>query len=330
MTLTELRYIVAVARERHFGRAAEKCFVSQPTLSVAVRKLEDELGIQLFERGVSEVTVTPVGLRIVEQAQRVLEESGAIRHIAAQGRDDLAGPLRFGAIYTIGPYLMPQLIPLLHRRAPQMPLLIQENFTAKLAALLKNGDLDLIILSLPFDEPGIVTQAVYDEPFRVVMPAGHAWAKKARIPAADLCGENLLLLSSGNCFRDQVLQTCAGVKRAAGNAIQQSLEGSSLETIRHMVASGAGITVLPSSAAEAKTAENRLTAVRPFVQPAPGRRAALAWRRSFPRPRAVEAVRQAILACRLPGVAMLPEERSAASPSSSAPRKATGSAADAE
>jgi LysR family hydrogen peroxide-inducible transcriptional activator len=164
----------------------------------------------------------------------------------------------------------------------------------------------LVILSLPFSEAGIVTQAVYDEPFRVLMPATHAWAKKARIPAADLCGENLLLLSAGNRFRDQVLQTCAGVKRTSNNSIQQSLEGSSLETIRHMVASGVGITVLPASAAEAKTADNKLTAVRPFVQPAPRRRVALAWRKSFPRPRAIEIVRQAVLACKLPGVATLP------------------------
>jgi LysR family hydrogen peroxide-inducible transcriptional activator len=311
MTLTELRYIVAVARERHFGRAAVKCFVSQPTLSVAIKKLEDELGVALFERSASEVTVTPVGERVVAQAQRILEEAETIKHIAAQGRDDLAGALRLGAIYTIGPYLMPQLIPLLHKRAPKMPLLIQENFTAKLAALLKSGELDLIILSLPFSEAGIVTQAVYDEPFRVLMPANHAWAKKARIPAADLCGENLLLLSSGNCFRDQVLQTCAGVKRASDNSMQQSLEGSSLETIRHMVASGVGITVLPASAAESKTAGNKLTAVRPFVQPTPKRRVALAWRRRFPRPRAVEIVRQAILACRLPGVTPLPDAKQA-------------------
>lgn len=307
MTLTGLRYIVAVARERHFGRAAEKCFVSQPTLSIAIKKLEDELGVMLFERGAAEVTVTPVGQRVVEQAQRVLEETDRIRHLAEQGKDDLAGPLRLGAIYTISPYLMPQLIPLLHKRAPKMPLLIQENFTARLGELLKNGDLDVIILSLPYAEPGIATQAVYDEPFRVVMPADHAWAKKARIPAADLCRENLLLLSSGNCFRDQVLQTCSGMQRATNDSMQQSLEGSSLETIRHMVASGVGITVLPSSAAEAKTAENRLTAVRPFAPPVPSRRVALAWRRSFPRPRAVETVRQAILACKLPGVTLLPD-----------------------
>jgi LysR family transcriptional regulator, hydrogen peroxide-inducible genes activator len=305
MTLTELRYIVALARERHFGRAAEKSFVSQPTLSVAVKKLEEELGVVLFERGGSEVTATPVGTRVVEQAQRVLEEAAAIKNIAEQGKDELAAPLRFGAIYTIGPYLMPQLIPLLHKRAPRMPLLIQENYTHRLAELLKTGELDVVALSLPFEESGIVTQAVYDEPFRVLMPAEHPWAKRNRIPAADLCRENLLLLSTGNCFREQVLQTCSGMERA-NDSMQQSLEGSSLETIRHMVASGVGITVLPSAAAEGRTVETRLTAVRPFAPPVPSRRVALAWRRSFPRPRAVEAVRQAILACKLPGVTLLP------------------------
>ena len=307
MTLTELRYIVALARERHFGRAAEKCFVSQPTLSVAVKKLEDELGVALFERGGSEVSVTPVGTRIVEQAQRVLEQAAAIKHLAVEGKDELATPLRFGAIYTIGPYLMPQLIPLLHKRVPRMPLLIQEHFTVRLAELLKTGELDLIALSLPYSDAGIVTQPVYDEPFRVLMPAEHPWAKKARIPATDLCRENLLLLSSGNCFREQVLQTCAGFERATNEGMQQTLEGSSLETIRHMVASGVGITVLPAAAAEARTVENRLTAVRPFAAPVPSRRVALAWRRSFPRPKAIEAVRQAILACKLPGVTMLPQ-----------------------
>lgn len=307
MTLTELRYIVSLARERHFGRAAEKCFVSQPTLSVAVKKLEDELGVTLFERGGSEVTMTPVGTRIVEQAQRVLEEAATIKQIAEHGKDDLAAPLRFGAIYTIGPYLMPQLIPLLHKRAPRMSLVIRESYTVRLAELLKTGELDVVVLSLPFAEPGIVTQAVYDEPFRVLMPATHPWAKKARIPATDLCRENLLLLSTGNCFREQVLQTCAGVERATNDGMQQSLEGSSLETIRHMVASGVGITVLPSAAAEGRTIDNRLTAVRPFAPPVPSRRVALAWRRSFPRARAVEAVRQAILACRLPGVTLLPD-----------------------
>ena len=312
MTLTELRYIVAVAREKHFGRAAEKCFVSQPTLSVAIKKLEDELGVALFERAANEVRVTGVGNRVIEQAQRVLEEASAIKHIASAGKDELAAPLRFGAIYTVGPYVTPQLIPLLNKRAPEMPLLIQENYTAKLGELLKNGDVDLILLSEPFAETGIVTQAVYDEPFRVVMPASHAWAKTTRIAAADLCDETLLLLSTGNCFRDQVMQACAGAKSTTGTkralhaGLQQSLEGSSLETIRQMVASGVGMTVLPTTAAEARTVDTRLTVTKHFTAPEPSRRIALAWRRSFPRLRAVQAVRDALLACKLPGVSLLP------------------------
>ncbi|MEK7875531.1 MAG: hydrogen peroxide-inducible genes activator [Pseudomonadota bacterium] len=312
MTLTELRYIVAVARERHFGRAAEKCFVSQPTLSVAIKKLEDELGIILFERNRNEVTVTPTGARIVEQARRVLEETAAIKQIATQGKDQLAAPLRVGAIYTVGPYLLPQLIPVLHKRAPKMPLLLQENFTARLADLLNHGDLDVIILSLPFADTGIVTQALYDEPFRVVLPAAHAWSRKAKIPAEQLCNETLLLLGAGNCFRDQVLQTCPRLNQSTTSNIQQTLEGSSLETIRQMVASGVGITVLPSTAADAKSAASPLVAVRPFSAPQPSRRIALAWRKSFSRPQAMEALRQAVLACKLPGVTLLPDAPAAA------------------
>ena len=280
---------------------------------MAIKKLEDELGVALFERSASEVRVTHVGHRVIEQSQRVLEEASAIKHIAAAGKDEFATPLRFGAIYTVGPYVTPQLIPLLHKRAPKMPLLIQENYTAKLGDMLKNGDIDLILLSEPFAEPGIVIQAVYDEPFRVVMPTNHAWAKRARIAGADLCSETLLLLSSGNCFRDQVLQTCAGAqrKKGLGNAgLQQTLEGSSLETIRQMVASGVGITVLPSTAAESRTADTKLTATKNFSAPEPIRRIALAWRKSFPRMRAVQVVREALLACKLPGVTMLPQEKS--------------------
>ncbi|MHB0984710.1 MAG: LysR substrate-binding domain-containing protein [Sulfuricella sp.] len=306
MTLTELKYIVAVARIRHFGRAAEACFVSQPTLSVAVRKLEDELGVTLFERNVNEVTPTPVGEQVVAQAQRALEAAEEVRRIASQSKDPLVGPLRLGAIYTIGPYLMPGLIPSLRQRAAQMPLLIQENYTLRLADMLRRGELDLVVLSLPFAEPGIVTQAVYDEPFRAVLPADHAWLAQREIPAAWVGEENVLLLTSGNCFRDQVLQAFPMLNRSA-SGMQKTLEGSSLETIRYMVASGTGITVLPSTAADAIPEHNSLLATRPFAAPGPSRRVALAWRKSFPRIQAVEAVRQAILASDLPGVAKLDE-----------------------
>lgn len=305
MTLTELRYTVAVARERHFGRAAETCFVSQPTLSVAIKKLEEELGVILFERGPGEVSVTPAGERIVAQAQRVLEEASRIREIAQSGGDPLSGTLRLGAIYTICPYLLPKLIPILRRTAPAMQLMIQENFTHKLAESLKQGEVDVIVIALPFAEPGVATKPVYDEPFLVAMPQGHPWEKRKQIGADELTRESLLLLGAGHCFRDQVLEFCSSVQRSA-TGLQRSLEGGSLETIRQMVASGVGITVLPSTSVGAGESHNDLIRVRPFSRPVPERRVALAWRRSYPRPEAIEALRQAVLDCDLPQVRKLP------------------------
>ena len=250
MTLTELKYIVAVARERHFGRAAEACFVSQPTLSVAIKKLEDELGVQLFERGSTEVSITPIGGQIVEQAQRVLEESSAIKEIAKQGRDPLSGPLRLGVIHTIGPYLLPALVPRMIKNSPKMPLLLQEGLTIKLLESLRLGDIDVAILADPFPNQGFVTQAVYDEPFVVAVPNQHPWARRKHVRSMELKEETMLLLGTGHCFRDQVLEVCPELSRysQASAGIQKTFEGSSLETIRHMVASGIGITVLPWTA----------------------------------------------------------------------------------
>ncbi|HRP25625.1 MAG TPA: hydrogen peroxide-inducible genes activator [Thauera sp.] len=300
MTLTDLRYLVALAHERHFGRAAEKCHVSQPTLSVAVKKVEEELGIQLFERSASEVKITETGRRIVAQAEKVLMEASQIQEIAAAGKDPLAGPLRLGVIYTIGPYLLPRLIPRVHRLAPKMPLIIQENFTARLAEALKRGELDVIIISLPFEEAGIVAQPVYDEPFRVLMPSDHAWTREKAIAAEHLADDQLLLLGAGNCFREQVLEVCPSCRNIGG--LQRTLEGSSLETIRHMVATGLGVTVLPSSAADEMSEQNPLVAVRPFSEPEPLRRVALAWRVTYPRSGAIDVLRAAILDSELPGV----------------------------
>src|SRR3954464_15464944 len=304
MTLTELRYIVAVARERHFGRAAEACFVSQPTLSVAVKKLEEELGVTLFERGPSEVTVTPGGAGIVEQAQRVLEEASRIKDIAAAGRDPLAGPLRLGAIYTIGPYVLPKIVPIMRRTAPAMQLLIQENFTHRLGDALKNGEVDAILIALPFDEPGVATQALYDEPFMVAVPKGHPWEGRKRITSEELTNESLLLLGEGHCFRDQVLEICHTVRNRERSPIARTVEGGSLETIRQLVAGGVGIAVLPATSVNA-AAGNDLVRIVPFAKPAPVRRVGLAWRRSFPRPEAIEALRKSIAACNLPQVEKL-------------------------
>jgi LysR family hydrogen peroxide-inducible transcriptional activator len=303
MTLTELRYIVALAREKHFGRAAQKCFVSQPTLSQAVKKLEEELGVALFDRSAAEIRVTTIGERIIEQAQRALEQAAAIKEIAKQGKDPLASPLKVGVIFTVGPYLLPQLIPILHKRAPQMPLLIEENYTAALAERLRHGDIDVAIVALPFDEPGMHLQPVYDEPFVIAVPREHPWANRKSIRAEDLARESLLLLGTGHCFRDQVLNACPALNRSSATpgSMQKTVEGSSLETIRLMVASGLGITVLPISAAPQKTTRAELLTYVPFTRPAPDRTIVLAWRRSFTRTQAIEILRRAMLAAELPG-----------------------------
>jgi LysR family transcriptional regulator, hydrogen peroxide-inducible genes activator len=305
MTLTELRYIVAVARERHFGRAAETCFVSQPTLSVAVKKLEDELGLTLFERGPGEVSVTPAGRRIIEQAQRVLEEASRIRELAAAGKDPLAGPLRLGAIYTIGPYLLPKLIPILRRTAPAMQLLIQENFTHRLAEELRSGEVDVILVAMPFEAPGVMTRPVYDEPFMVAVPKGHPWENRKRVTSEELTNESLLLLGEGHCFRDQVLEICHTVRARERSPLARTVEGGSLETIRQMVAGGVGVTVLPATSTATSGGSSDLIRILPFARPIPTRRVGLAWRRSFPRPEAIEALRKAILATNLPQVEKL-------------------------
>ncbi len=305
MTLTELRYIVAVARERHFGRAAEACFVSQPTLSVAVKKLEEELELTLFERAPGEVSVTPAGQGIIEQAQRVLEEASRIKDIAAAGRDPLAGPLRLGAIYTIGPYLLPKLIPILRRSAPAMQLHIQENFTHRLGEALKRGDVDVILVALPFVEPGIETHAVYDEPFFVAVPKGHPWEGRKRVTTDELTRESLLLLGEGHCFRDQVLEICHRVRAGDKSPLARTMEGGSLETIRQMVAGGVGITVLPATSVNQSGGASDLIRVLPFARPVPVRRVGIAWRNSFPRPEAIDALRKGILQCNLPQVEKL-------------------------
>ncbi|SDH46880.1 LysR substrate-binding domain-containing protein [Paraburkholderia phenazinium] len=309
MTLTELKYIVAVARERHFGRAAEACFVSQPTLSVAIKKLEDELNVQIFERGTSEVSVTPIGEQIVTQAQRVLEQTLAIKEIAKQGKDPLVGPLRLGVIYTIGPYLLPTLVKQMIKRVPQMPLMLQENYTLKLIELLKQGEIDVAIMALPFPETGLMLRPLYDEPFVVALPSGHAWEHRSKIDPDDLKQETMLLLGSGHCFRDHVLGVCPELMRFSQNAdgIQKTFEGSSLETIRHMVASGVGITVLPRMSVQevkpqAGGVDSGLLSYVAFDEPVPDRRVVLAWRKSFTRMPAIDAICDAINACDLAGV----------------------------
>ncbi len=311
MTLTELRYVVAVAKERHFGRAAETCFVSQPTLSVAIKKLEDELGVTLFERGGSEIGITSIGHQIVEQAKRVLEQSLAIKEIARSGKDPLNEPLRLGVIYTVGPYLLPQLVKRLIADAPQMPLILQENYTTKLIEQLKHSEIDAAIVALPLPEAGLMIQPLYDEEFIVAVPRGHPWSRRERVGAADLKDETLLLLGAGHCFRDQVLEVCPELEPlpvsswSHDSAIRRTFEGSSLETIRHMVASGIGVTVLPRTSVPIPLPSDSLLHYVPFEDPVPGRRVVLAWRKTFPRRAAIDVVRSTVAACRLDGMTPL-------------------------
>jgi len=310
MTLTELKYIVAVAREKHFGHAAEACFVAQPTLSVAIKKLEDELGVVIFERGGSEISMTPLGAQIVAQAERVLEQTAGIKEIAKQNKDPLAGPLRVGIIYTVAPYLLPPLVKNMIDRVPQMPLVLQENFTTRLIELLRQGELDAAIMALPFSGQGLMVQPLYDEPFVVAVPRHHPWAERQEIDAEELKSETMLLLGNGHCFRDQVLEVCPEMSRfsTSGDGIARTFEGSSLETIRHMVASGIGITVLPQASVPDMEAKDGMLRYVPFGEPVPSRRVVIAWRKSFTRVAAIEAVRDAVLSCALHGVTMLNEE----------------------
>ena len=319
MTLTELKYIVAVARERHFGKAADACFVSQPTLSVAVKKLEEELDLKLFERSANEVTVTPLGEEIVRQAQSVLEQAAHIKEIARRGKDPLAGALKLGVIYTVAPYLLPDLVRQVITRTPQMPLMLQENFTVKLLEMLRTGEIDCAILAEPFPDAGLALAPLYDEPFFAAVPRSHPLAQQSSVSTDELKNETMLLLGNGHCFRDHVLEVCPEFARFSSNAegIRKSFEGSSLETIKHMVAAGMGITLVPrlSVPEGALTPQKRRKDQEDFVKylpvqdehgaPPPTRRVVLAWRRSFTRYEAIAALRNAVYACKLAGVTRL-------------------------
>ena len=288
MTLNELRFIVALAKARNFRKAAEVCFVSQPALSLAVKKLEEELGVLLFERSRNDVTMTAVGELVIEQATRAIEEANRVKEIAKQGNNQLSGALKLGVIYSVGPYLLPEIIPILRNTAPEMPLILEENLTSNLEAQLRNGVIDVAIIALPFDLPGVITMPVYQEEFVAVVPSGHAWATREDVNVAELAHEKVLLLNSGHCFSNQVLQACPSL-----GSNGEVLQGNSLDTVRNMVASNLGITVLPISATISQY-QNPLIKVIPFQAPVPTRRIALAWRKSYGRVQAVEEIAKAM------------------------------------
>jgi LysR family transcriptional regulator, hydrogen peroxide-inducible genes activator len=298
MTLTELRYIVALAQEQHFGRAAERCHVSQPTLSIAIRKLETGLDVALFERNKQGALITPLGLKIVALATEVLEQTARIKDLADADKEQLEGPLALGTLPTIGPYLLPQFIPLLQETAPRLSLYVQESDQASLALSLRSGELDAILVTAPFSEPDVVTQTLFDEPFVLLLPANHRLAHKPAIAAEDLDPQELLLLREGHVFREQVLAAFPHLRgdHEAAPGARRFKQGSTLESLRHMVASGLGVTILPQAAARSPHYAPDLLITRPFVAPVPKRTLALAWRVSFPRHKAIDLLRQAIQA----------------------------------
>ena len=282
MNLRDLRYLVAVAEQRHFGRAAALCNVSQPTLSAQLKKLEEQLGVTLLERTNKSVTVTPLGAAVVQRARAALEQADAILEIAQAGRDPMAGPLILGVIPTLGPYLLPWILAPIGRRFPALELVLREDLTDRLLAQLRAHEIDAALMALPVADPELTVLPIFDEPFWVAFPPGHRFAERARIAEKDLLAEDLLLLAEGHCLRDQALSVC-GPRRAPPAGRVGNLQATSLETLRQMVAAGYGCTLLPALALQAPRTRRSPVDAKPMRAAAASRRIAIVHRRSFPR-----------------------------------------------
>jgi LysR family hydrogen peroxide-inducible transcriptional activator len=291
LKLKDLRYLVAVADSRHFGRAAERCFVSQPTLSAQLKKLEDYLGVQLVERQPNNVTLTEAGEQIVARARRILEASEEVVTLARAHRDPLAGRLRVALLPTIGPYLLPRVSQAIRKALPRLELRLYEYQTATMLEKLQGGDLDLGILALPVELEGLEARELYSEPFTVAIPDQHKLAKRETVRVDDLKGETLLLLEDGHCLRDQALEVCS---RIGGLQEKQDFRATSLETLRQMVATGAGVTLLPELASRGAYGHARGVVIRPFAKPAPARTIGGVWRKTTARQPAIDALCEVI------------------------------------
>jgi LysR family hydrogen peroxide-inducible transcriptional activator len=286
LKLKDLRYLVAVADQRHFGRAAAQCFVSQPTLSAQLKKLEQSLGVQLIERAPNNVSLTVTGEQIVARARRILAATDEVVMLARSQRDPLAGMLRVALLPTIGPYLLPHVAPAVRRALPRLELRLYEYQTEPLLEKLHSGDLDVGILALPVDLAGLESRELYREPFTVALPERHPLAARSTVRVADLKGEKLLLLEEGHCLREQALEVCSRV----GVRDSQDFRATSLETLRQMVATGAGITLLPELAGRGAYRNARGVVLRSFAKPVPVRHIGAVWRKSSARLAAIEAL----------------------------------------
>ena len=276
MNLRDLRYLIALADLRHFGRAAESCHVSQPTLSTQIKKLEDELGVQLIERAPRQVMLTPAGQEILERARRVIAEVEQMRETGRRTSDPEAGSVRLGLFPTLGPYLLPHVVPNIRRRFPRLELLLVEEKTEVILQMLREGRLDAAVLALPLHEEWLATELLFEEPFLLALPSGHPLARQRELKLAELSEQHLLLLEDGHCLRDQALAVC----HLAGAGEKEGFRATSLETLRQMVAAGVGITLLPILAVKPPVPASDSIRLLPFKKPAPTRRLALAWRKS--------------------------------------------------
>ncbi|HEY4213085.1 MAG TPA: LysR substrate-binding domain-containing protein [Steroidobacteraceae bacterium] len=283
--LKDLRYLVAVADARHFGRAAERCFVSQPTLSAQLKKLEEYLGVQLIERQPKHVTLTDAGEQIVARARKILEASDEVVTLARAHRDPLAGILRVALLPTIGPYLLPRVSQAIRKALPRMDLRLYEYQTAPMLEKLQATEIDIGILALPVYNEGLESRELYVEPFTVAVPDNHKLAKRDTVRVDDLQGETLLLLEDGHCLRDQALEVCSRI----GPSEKQDFRATSLETLRQMVATGAGVTLLPELAGKGAYGQARGVTIRPFTRPVPVRHVGAVWRKSSARGAAINA-----------------------------------------
>jgi LysR family transcriptional regulator, hydrogen peroxide-inducible genes activator len=301
LTLRDLEYLVAVADRRHFGKAAAACHVSQPALSAQIRKIEDFLGVQLFERSNRRVVITPIGEQVARQARVVLEEAGKIAMLAQETSQPLSGALRLGAIATLGPYLMPHLLAPLRKKFPKLELLMKEGLTDELIEDLRDGTLDAVLAAPTFDTDGLKVILLFDEPFLVAAPKSHAFASKATVRARDLNSEDMVLLEDGHCLRNQTVEVCPSNRRGKFREFQ----ATSLETLRHLVASGFGYSLMPRLAVDSNDRLKNLIAYRPFEGKPVGRTIVLAWRERFARMNDIETLAEFIRENLPEGVAAL-------------------------
>ena len=276
MNLRDLRYLVALADLKHFGRAAEACFVSQPTLSTQIKKFEDELGVPLIERNPRNVMLTDVGVAVVARARAMLHEADQIKNIARRAKDPESGTVKIGIFPTLGPYLLPHVVPNIVKKFPKLELMLFEEKTESVLKKLHDGDLDAGIIALPIHDDTLHTEFLFEESFVLAVPKGSALAKLKKIKLSDLANERLLLLDDGHCLRDQALEVCqmAGVGERAG------FRATSLETLRHMVSANVGMTLLPALTVQPPVPPTPNVVLIPFADPVPNRRIAIVWRRT--------------------------------------------------